>query len=68
MEVFRWGMGIVVTLMGGISLLAFGIFIGTDVDLWLRRARLFRRYAFAAALFWFNVEVWGQVVWILIHW
>ena len=68
MVVFRWVMGIVFLLTGGISLLSFGIFIRTGIDLWLKRARQFRRYASAAALFWFNVEVWGRVVWILIRW
>lgn len=68
MVVFAWVMGSIVALMGGISLLSFAIFIGTGIDLWLKRARLFRRYAFAAMLFWFNVWIWGTVVKILINW
>lgn len=68
MVAFRWVMGIVFLLMGGISLTSLIIFIVTDIDLWLKRARVFRRHASAAALLWFNVEVWGRVVWILIHW
>lgn len=68
MIVFRWVMGVIFAVTGGISLLSFGIFIGTGIELWLKRTQAFRRYAFAVALFWFNVEVWGKVVWILIHW
>ena len=68
MVAFRWVMGIVFLLTGGFSLLSFGIFIGTGIDLWLKRARQFRRYALAAVLFWFNVWIWGTVVMILINW
>ena len=34
----------------------------------LERARIFRRWMVTALLLWFNVEVWGRVVWTLIHW
>lgn len=68
MIVFRWVVGVVFALMGGISLLCFGVFIATGIDLWLKRTRMFRRWAFAAALFWFNVEVWGSVVKTIINW
>lgn len=68
MIVFRWVMGVAFLLMGSISLACFGVFIATGIDLWLKRTRTFRRYAFAAALLWFNIEVWGRVVWILINW
>ena len=68
MVVFRWVMGIAFLLLGGISLTSLIIFIVTDISLWLKRARIFRRHASAAALLWFNVEVWGRVVWILVHW
>lgn len=68
MVAFRWVMGVVFALMCCISLVSFGIFLASGIELWLRRTRMFRRWAFAAALFWFNLEVWGKVVWILIHW
>ncbi|MDO9314413.1 MAG: hypothetical protein Q7T97_07715 [Burkholderiaceae bacterium] len=68
MIVFRWVMGVIFALMGGISLLCFGVFIATGIDLWLQRARKFRRWAFAAALFWFNVWIWGTVIWTILHW
>jgi hypothetical protein len=68
MIVFRWVMGIVFVLMGGISLLCLGVYVATGIDLWNHRARRFRRWASAVVLFWFNVEVWGSVVTTLIHW
>ena len=63
-----WVMAGVLGLTGSISMLCFGVFVATGIDPWLKRARMFRRYAFAAALLWFNIEVWGRVAWIVIHW
>ncbi len=68
MIVFRWVMGVVFALMGSLSLICFGVFIASGIDLWVRRARTFRHWASAAALFWFNVEVWGTVVMTIINW
>jgi hypothetical protein len=39
-----------------------------DINIWIERARSFRRGAYMALLFWFNVEVWGRVIWTIIHW
>ncbi len=68
MTVFRWVMGVIFAVMGAISLVSFAVFIGTGIDLWLKRTLIFRRFAFAAALLWFNVEVWGSVVKTIINW
>ena len=68
MLAFAWLMGSIAALMGAVSLLSYGLFIGTGTELWLKRARLFRTYALAAVLFWFNVWMWGTVVEILINW
>ena len=68
MTVFRWIIGVIAAVLASGSLLAFVIFIITDIDVWIKRARAWRRLAWAAALFWFNVEIWGRVVWILVTW
>ena len=68
MTVLRWIMGVLVLVLGSTSIASFGIFIGTGIDLWMKRARLFRRWASAAALLWFNIEIWRHVVLIIINW
>ena len=68
MTIFRWVMGVIFGVFALGSVLAFIIFILADIDLWIKRARAWRRLAWAAALFWFNVEVWGRVAWVLINW
>lgn len=68
MRPFDWVMASILGLTGGISLLSFGVFIATGIDLWLKRTRMFRRWAFAVALLWFNIVVWGSVVKTIINW
>jgi len=54
--------------MAGGAVLSFVLFMAFDIPLWLERARVFRRWMVTALLLWFNTEVWGRVVWTLIHW
>lgn len=68
MTVFRWIIGVIGGVLATGSLLAFVIFIASDIDVWLKRARAWRRLAWATALFWFNIEIWGRVVRVLINW
>lgn len=68
MTIFRWIMGVLSALLAAGSLLSFMLFIAFDIELWLKRARSLRRGVYMALLLWFNTEVWGRVLWTLIHW
>ncbi len=68
MNVFRWIVGVLAALTALGSLVSFGVYIGSNNDVWLERARRFRRYLWLAFLFWFNVEVWGKVIYTIVHW
>ncbi len=68
MTIFRWIMGVLSVLLAAGSLLSFVLFIAFDIELWLKRARSLRRGVYMALLLWFNTEVWGRVLWTLIHW
>ena len=68
MTIFRWIIGVISALLVGGSVLSFVLFMALDINVWLERARSLRRGAYLALLFWFNVEVWGRVVWTIIHW
>ena len=68
MTVFRWIMGVLSVLLAGGSVLCFVLFLSLDIEVWLQRARTLRRGTYMATLFWFNIEVWGRVVWTIIHW
>ena len=68
MSVFNWIMLVLSATLGSASASCFALFIALDNDLWIRRARSLRRGTAMALLLWFNVEVWGRVVWTLVHW
>lgn len=68
MTVFRWIMSVLGGLLAAGAILSFVLFVTMDLPLWLVRARNLRRGVYTVALFWFNVEVWGRVVWTLLHW
>jgi hypothetical protein len=68
MTIFRWVIGSIAGLMALGALVSFLVFVGFDIGLWLERARRFRHWTWLALLFWFNVEVWGRVVYTLVTW
>jgi hypothetical protein len=68
MTVFRWIIGVLSALLALGATLSFVIFILRDQELWIERARLFRRWTTTALLFWFNIEVWGRVIWTIVRW
>jgi hypothetical protein len=68
MTVFRWIMAVIAALLATGSVVCFVLFISLDIDVWIQRARSLRRGTYLACLTWFNVEVWGRVIWTIIHW
>ena len=66
--VLRWiaaGVGILL-LLGAAS--SFGLSIAFDAEVWRSRASRLAAWIRLLALTWFNVEVWGRVVWAITHW
>ena len=68
MTVFRWIIGVIAALMAVGALTSLAINLASDSRIWLERARRFRRWLWLACLLWFNVEVWGRVIWTIIRW
>jgi hypothetical protein len=68
MTIFRWVIGVISAVLAAGCVLSFVLFMAFDIPVWLERARSWRRGVYMALLFWFNVEVWGRVIWTLIHW
>jgi len=68
MVVFSWIMFALSGLLGAASLGAFLLFILLDIPAWLERARSLRRALYMAVLLWFNVWIWGRIIWTIIHW
>ena len=68
MTVFRWILGVLAGFFAIGAVFGFALFIAFESQIWLERARRFRHWIFVLLLFWFNVEVWGRVVYTLVHW
>jgi hypothetical protein len=66
--VFRWIVGALGALFGAAALLSFALHIASDSGIWLRRARRARHGLWLVLLLWFNVEVWGRVIYTIVHW
>jgi RsiW-degrading membrane proteinase PrsW (M82 family) len=68
MTIFRWIIGVIAALMAVGGIVSFVIYVAAGIDVWIERARHFRRWFSTAALLWFNVEIWRSVVLLIIHW
>jgi hypothetical protein len=66
--VLRWiATGIMALLAVG-ALASFGLYIAFEARPALERAQRLAAWIRLLALFWFNVEVWGRVVYTIVTW
>jgi hypothetical protein len=66
--VLRWiATGIMALLAVG-ALASFGLYIAFEARSALDRAKRLGAWIRLLALFWFNVEVWGRVVYTIVTW
>ena len=68
MIVFRWIIGVLAALFAVAGLFSFFLSLAPGATVWVARAGRIRRWLWLLLLFWFNVEVWGRVVFALLHW
>ena len=68
MIAFRWVVGGFAALMAVCTLISFVIAVVGANEIWYGRARRCMHWLWVSGLLWFNVEVWGRVVWTLVHW
>ena len=68
MTVFRWIIGVLAVGLVSLSVLTFIMFMVQDEERWIELARQFRRLATVVLLFWFNVEIWGRVIYTIVTW
>ena len=66
--VLRWSVAVVAALLAIGALFSLTIAVVFDNDIWNGRARQLRSLLWVLALAWFNTEVWGRVVYTLVHW
>lgn len=68
MTVFRWIMGVLGGLFAAGWALSFLLYVLRDDDRLKELGARLRQYAILIGLAWFNIEVWGRVVWTIVTW
>jgi threonine/homoserine/homoserine lactone efflux protein len=68
MIVFRWIMGVLGGVFAVSWVIVFALYILNGDDRFGELSTRIRRWLTIVVLFWFNIEVWGRVVWTIITW
>ena len=67
-NVLRWSATGIMALLAVGALASFGLYIAFEARPALGRAKRLAAWIRLLALFWFNVEVWGRVVYTIVTW
>ena len=68
MTIFRWIMGVLLGLFAAGWGFTFLLYVLRDDDRLRELGTRLRRWTITSALFWFNVEIWGRVIWTVVTW
>ena len=68
MTVLRWILGGIFLLLTSAWLITVVSFVVSGDDRWGELGLKLRRYCYLCALLWFNTEVWGRVVKVMVNW
>jgi hypothetical protein len=68
MTVFRWIMGVLGVLFASGWIFCLMLYVLRGDDRFSELGTKLRRFTFAIVLLWFDIEVWGRVIWTLITW
>jgi hypothetical protein len=68
MTIFRWIMGVLLGLFAAGWLTIFLLYVVRDDDRLKEQGKKLRQWTITIALAWFNIEIWGRVIWTVITW
>jgi hypothetical protein len=68
MTVFRWIMGVLLGLFAAGWGFTFLLYVLRDDDRLRELGTRLRRWTITLGLFWFNLEIWGRVIWTIVTW
>lgn len=68
MTVFRWIMGVLLGLFAAGWTFTFLLYVLRDDDRLRELGQKLRRWTITLGLFWFNVEIWGRVIYTIVTW
>jgi hypothetical protein len=68
LTVLRWIVAGIAALLVLGAAVNFGLYIAVETPALLERARRLGAWIRLLGLAWFNAEVWGRVVYTIVHW
>jgi hypothetical protein len=68
MTIFRWIMGVLLGLFAAGWLSIFLLYVIRDDDRLKEVGTKMRQWTITIALAWFNIEIWGRVIWTIVTW
>lgn len=68
MTIFRWIMGVLLGLFAAGWTFTFLLYVLRDDDRLRELGQKLRQWTITIGLFWFNVEIWGRVIWTIVTW
>jgi hypothetical protein len=68
LTVFRWIMGVIGGLLAAGWFTTVALYVTAGDDRFKELGTRLRRWTITIALFWFNIEIWGRVIWTVITW
>jgi len=68
MTIFRWIMGVLLAIFASGWAFTFALYVLRDDDRLRELGQRLRHWTTVVALFWFNLEIWGRVVYTIVTW
>jgi hypothetical protein len=68
MTVLRWIIGVIGGLFAAGWIFTVVLYVANGNDALKERGTALRRWTITIALFWFNLEIWGRVIWTIVKW
>ncbi len=68
MTVFRWIMGVIAGLLAAGWAFTFLMYVLRDDDRLRELGAKLRQWTILIGLAWFNLEIWGRVIWTIVTW
>jgi hypothetical protein len=66
--VLRWTVGVIAGLLVFGALFGLVVSVAFENHVWAERTRRMRAWIYVVGLAWFNLEIWGRVVYTLVTW
>ena len=68
MTILRWVIGVIAGGLAGGWLVTVLLYVANGDERFKELGTRLRQWVYTIALLWFNIEVWGRVIWTIVTW